>query len=141
MRHATFIGLLIVLVTASTAYGEKKNPASAADILAKEVSSKIICRKSNVEARADACRLHIHFEKMNAAFDLPLQGTIVSPSDAEDAVVVKNTNMTRSINGNAPESFEQLTLRFQKDMVGPMLKTFNDAIAICNTIRPMATRN
>lgn len=131
MRFAAVIGLLVIIGTASVALGEKKNAPPEADVLAKEVMSKVVFRSSTVLARVDDCRLNIRFDATDAAFDLPLQETAVKPAETDDGIVVTNRNMTRTIKNRAPESFQRLALRTHRDMMQPLIKAFQDAIAAC----------
>lgn len=132
MRQAAMIALLIVLCSTSVVYGSKKNSLRPADVLANEVMTKAIYQKTAVVARAKECHLHISFQTVNAAFDLPLRGTKVVLTDNEDGIIVMNRNMTRTIRGRSPEVFERLTLRFSRDNIKPMLKRFDEAIMFCS---------
>lgn len=133
MRYGTIVGLMVILCTASVASGGAKKAPGKADTLANEVMSKIVYRNSSVQATVEECRLHIRFETLDAAFNLPLQGTTVVQTDTADGILVMNKNMTRTIKDRAPEAFERLTLRFHHDSIQPMLKIFSDAIATCSS--------
>ena len=131
-----------LLLTASVAAAQNEETRIAtreAQILAKEMMSKAAHRTSNVRARAEECRLYITFEPQNASFDLPLQGTLVAQTKTRDGIVVQNKNMTRTIKDRAPESFERLLLRFHRDQLQSMLKTFENAIATCNGTANLVT--
>ena len=131
MLYGAMVGLMVTLLTVSGAYGVSNISSREADILANEVMSKVVYRSSNILARSEKCSLHINFEALNAVFDLLLQGTTVEQIVNEDAILVMNKNMTRTIGGREPESFGKLTLRLQRGMTQPMLKAFNNAIATC----------
>lgn len=131
--------LLLTVSVAAAQNEEKRSAPREAQILAQEMTSKIVYRQSNVRARAEECRLYISFEPQNAAFDLPLQGTTIAQTFTRDGIVVLNKNMTRTIRDRAPESFERLLLRFHRDQMQSMLKTFENAIATCNRTANLVT--
>ena len=136
----TAIGFLLLTVPVAAAQqGEKRGTPREAHVLAKDMMSKVAHRASNVRARAEECSLHISFEPQHASFDLPLQGTIVALTKTRDGIVVQNKNMTRTIKDRAPESFERLLLRFHRDQLQSMLKTFEQAIATCNGTANLVT--
>lgn len=132
MRYRAVFVLLVIVCTASVAHGGKKNASKKADLLAKEVMSKVIYHNTNILARAEECSLRISFETLNTVFHLPLAGTTIAQTGAEDSILVANKNMTRTIKGRAPEPFEQLTLRVRRDSVQSMLRSFRDAVASCS---------
>jgi mannitol-specific phosphotransferase system IIBC component len=138
MRLIVVFGLVMVVCTATVAYGGRKDSSfKETSALANEVAAKIVYRAgANVSATADGCRLHINFESLKASFELPLQGTAVAETDSEDGIVITNKSMTRRIKDREPEAFERLTLRFNRFNVKSILKTFEDAIAACNAKRP-----
>lgn len=139
MRQIAVLGLIMLVCTATAAYGGKKNtPVRETTMLASEVASKIVYRSGTVVSVSapDACRLSINFETLNASFDIPLQGSLVSENDAEDSIVLENKNMTRKIKDRAPEVFERVTLRFSRLNIKSVMKSFSEAISACNAATP-----
>lgn len=140
MRHILIFGLLMMVVcTAAVSYGGQKNkPQSETSLLASEMSAKIVYRKGTTVtvSAPNACLLHINFEPLNASFDLPLQDATVVQNDTDDSIAVQSNHMTRKIKDRAPEAFERLTLRFSRENLKSVMKSFTDAISACSQSKP-----
>ncbi len=132
MRNLLAAVLIILLGSSTGAFGSNKNPSKALTQFANEVAAKIVYRQDvSVAVRADNCRLHIEYGKLNVVFDLPLNGTMLTEADTEDGIILSNAQMTRTLKDKMPETYTQLILHFERKDVKPMLKSFENAVGIC----------
>ncbi len=130
---------LIAFTLASDAYGGSRNASGDLSQFANEIASKLIQRSDmNVTVRARNCRLHIEYESLQVAFNLPLKDTTLAESGADDGVILSNSSMTRTLKGGNPEKFERLILRFDRKTVKSVIKSFEKVIAGCGGGRDVA---
>lgn len=139
MRNAAMLSLIMVICFTGSAFGAGRGSVKEQELsqFAKEVGAKIVYRNgAPVSVSAHECLLHIEFNSLNAAFDLPLQGTATAETEAEDGIVLNNSAMTRTLSGRSPETFQNLILRFHRTDVKPMMKSFERVIAACGGPQP-----
>ncbi|MGE5838545.1 MAG: hypothetical protein ACM34H_01325 [Deltaproteobacteria bacterium] len=136
MRRMSLLTMMVISCCFTAgAHGGGKSAALDRNTaqFANEVASKIVYRSdAEISVSARNCRLRIEFGTLEATFDLPLQGTTIAETASEDGIVLNNKQLTRTIKNKAPEAFENLILRFNKNDVKPMLKAFDRVITACN---------
>lgn len=132
MRNLLAIILMIIICSASVAYGGNKRTSGDLSHFANEIAAKLVYRPdANISVRAHDCRLHIEYGALEVAFDLPLKGTTLEENGSEDGIILSNANLTRTVKNRVPEVYERIILRFDRKTVKMMMTAFEDAIAAC----------